>query len=177
MSRPRVPSPSAIASVIFRALALVASVVLFSNVMYEGISWRSQGKIYWLSIVASLIAIIFDSFEVSALIDSTRTIPRISSIYLVCVDLAVLCLAGLSILLIFSSDWHRGESSSSNGRWPWTNPDKLSLGVTYFVCSFRCVLLAWSCVDYYKIRRPRHPAIIAPSSGQTSELRDITQTN
>ncbi|KAI1492014.1 hypothetical protein F5X96DRAFT_433591 [Biscogniauxia mediterranea] len=160
MSRPRIPSAGAVISAVFRACALVASVVLFANVLYESIIWGTNGKIYWLSLVASLIAIILDSFEVSALIDTTRTIPRLSLIYLICCDLCVLCIAGLSILFIFSSDWYRG--SPSEGSWPWTYADRLSLGVTYFICSYRFALLVWDCVDYARARRRDGTAVITP---------------
>ncbi|KAI0597731.1 hypothetical protein F4775DRAFT_216441 [Biscogniauxia sp. FL1348] len=160
MSRPRIPSPGAVVSAVFRAFALVASVVLFANVLYESIIWATNGKIYWLSFVASLIAIILDSFEVSALIDTTRTIPRLSLIYLICGDLCVLCIAGLSIIFIFTSDWYRG--GSSDDPWPWTYSDSLSLGVTYFICSYRFALLVWDCIDYYRARRLSRTAVITP---------------
>ncbi|KAI5917451.1 hypothetical protein F4810DRAFT_716459 [Camillea tinctor] len=160
MTRPRIPSASAVAVAFFRALALVASVVLFANALYEGIIWGSNGKIYALSLTVSLLAVILDSFEISALIDTTWTIPQVPLIYLICADLCVLCLAGLSIIFIFSSDWYRGGSSGAS--WPWTSSDDLSLGVTYFICAYRFALLVWDGTDYFMSRRRRRAGAGTP---------------
>ncbi|KAI1136905.1 hypothetical protein F5Y05DRAFT_90354 [Hypoxylon sp. FL0543] len=108
------------------------------------------------------------------LLDSTRTIPRISPSCVVCGDLLVLCLAIPSIFLILANDKHDGADDEP---YPWGNTDFLSLSVTWAICGLRFILLVWSCVDCcITIRQPSRPASRTTPPDSTSELRDVPPT-
>ncbi|KAI4863355.1 hypothetical protein F4820DRAFT_450111 [Hypoxylon rubiginosum] len=124
MARPRAPKPSAIAYAVARILGMGASVVLLANLIYESVNW---GKTLGLSVTAAVIALVVDGSELMGLLDSTRTIPRVSASWVVCGDMLVLCLAIPSIFLIILSNY---DGSTPPEPDPWESADTLSLDVT-----------------------------------------------
>ncbi|KAI0140011.1 hypothetical protein F4776DRAFT_662146 [Hypoxylon sp. NC0597] len=168
MARPRAPRTAAIAGAIARILGLGASVVLLANLIYESVNWK---KTLGLSISVAVIALVVDGSELMGLLDSTRTIPRVSPSCIVCGDLLVLCLAIPSIFLILVNNYHDGADDEP---YPWENTDFLSLAVTWAICGLRFILLVWSCVDCcIIIRRPSRPENRTMPPDSTSELRDV----
>ncbi|XXG98177.1 Aminopeptidase Y [Hypoxylon texense] len=168
MARPRAPKPSAIACAIARILGMGASVVLLANLIYESVNW---GKTLGLSITAAVIALVVDGSELMGLLDSTRTIPRVSPACVVCGDMLVLCLAIPSTFLIILSNY---DGSTPVEPDPWESADTLSLDVTIALCVLRFLLLVWSCVDCcYSIRQPRRPEERMVHADSSSELRDV----
>ncbi|KAI1762945.1 hypothetical protein GGR53DRAFT_467794 [Hypoxylon sp. FL1150] len=124
MARPRAPKPSAIACAVARILGMGASVVLLANLIYESVNW---GKTLGLSVTAAVIALIVDGSELMGLLDSSRTIPRVSAACVVCGDMLVLCLAIPSAVLIILSTQ---DGYSPVEPDPWASTDTLSLNVT-----------------------------------------------
>ncbi|KAI6085872.1 hypothetical protein F4821DRAFT_143963 [Hypoxylon rubiginosum] len=168
MARPRAPKPSAIACAVARILGMGASVVLLANLIYESVNW---GKTLGLSITAAVIALVVDGSELMGLLDSTRTIPRVSASYVVCGDMLVLCLAIPSTFLIILSSY---DGYSSVDPDPWESADTLSLNVTIAICCLRFILLIWSCVDCcYVTRQHRHPEERMAYVDSSGELRDV----
>ncbi|KAI1453471.1 hypothetical protein F4805DRAFT_443313 [Annulohypoxylon moriforme] len=168
MARSRAPKAAAIAGAIARILGLGASVVLLANLIYESVNW---GKRLGLSISVAVIALVVDGSELMGILDSTRTIPRVSPSCVVFGDLLVLCLAIPSIFLIMRSDSHEDPADES---YPWENTDILSVAVTYALCALRFLLLIWSCaVCCIVIRQPRRPDSRSTPADSTSELRDV----
>ncbi|KAI1342472.1 hypothetical protein F5Y15DRAFT_305287 [Xylariaceae sp. FL0016] len=147
MSRPRAPRPMAIASILFRSLGMIVSVILLSNLVYESVHWADEGKTYWLSMLTAIAAIIIDGSEVTGLLDTTRTIPRTAPGCLICSDVIVICLAGPSIALVFFSDYSRSGGYIPEVPWPWANADFLTIILTAALCGCRLLLLAWTFVD------------------------------
>ncbi|KAI0376283.1 hypothetical protein F5Y04DRAFT_266824, partial [Hypomontagnella monticulosa] len=168
MTRPRAPRASAVAGAIARILGLGASVVLLANLVYESVNW---GKRLGLSIAVAVIALIVDGSELMGLLDSTRTIPRISPSCVVCGDLLVLCLAIPSIFVIMLSNSYETPLDEP---YPWENTDSLSIDVTFAICGLRFVLLVWSFVDCcYVIRQPRQPEDLLTPIHSIDELREV----
>ncbi|KAI8963294.1 hypothetical protein F5Y11DRAFT_346634 [Daldinia sp. FL1419] len=168
MTRPRAPRAAAIAGAIARILGLGASVVLLANIIYESVNW---GKTLGLSVSVAAIALLVDGSELTGLLDSTRTIPRVSPSCLICEDLLVLCLAIPSVFLIILSNVHE---TAADLPYPWEGTDALSLTVTIAICALRVILLIWSCVDCcYMLKHPRRPESILTSVHSIGELRDV----
>ncbi|KAI2462946.1 hypothetical protein F4781DRAFT_426764 [Annulohypoxylon bovei var. microspora] len=168
MARPRAPKTAAIASAIARILGLGASVVLLANLIYESVNW---GKTLGLSVSVAVVAFVVDGSELMGLLDSTRTIPRISPSCVIFGDLLVLCLAIPSIFLIIRSN---RDEDPIDEPYPWDSTDVLSLAVTYAICGLRFILLVWSCaVCCIVIRQPRRPDSRSTPADSTSELRDV----
>ncbi|KAI1371707.1 hypothetical protein F4677DRAFT_288591 [Hypoxylon crocopeplum] len=174
MTRPRAPRAAAVAGAIARILGMGASVVLLANLIYESVNW---GKTLALSVTVAVIALVVDGSELMALLDSTRTIPRVPPACVVCGDVVVLCLAIPSIFLIILSNY----SGSLEEPYPWENTDFLSLAVTYAICALRSLLLIWSCVECcYVMRQPsrregRVTSMDSPANS-SGELRDVVIT-
>ncbi|KAI1774989.1 hypothetical protein F4818DRAFT_441811 [Hypoxylon cercidicola] len=168
MARPRAPKPPAIARAVARILGMGATVVLLANLIYESVNW---GKTLGLSITVAVIALVVDGSELMGLLDSTRTIPRVSAACVVCGDILVLCLAIPSIFLIMlSSD----DGSTPVEPDPWESADTLSLDITIAICGLRFLLLVWSCVDCcYAIRQPRRAEEQMAHIDSSDELRDV----
>ncbi|KAI2606563.1 hypothetical protein GGR54DRAFT_644177 [Hypoxylon sp. NC1633] len=141
MTRQRAPSAGAVAAALARILGMGASVVLLANLIYESVNW---GKTLGLSVTVAVIALIIDGSELMGLLDSTRTIPRVSPSCLVSGDVVVLCLAIPSIFLVIVNNYHDGADEDP---YPWYNTDVLTLAVTYAICGLRFLLLMWSCAD------------------------------
>ncbi|KAI1799710.1 hypothetical protein F4811DRAFT_76775 [Daldinia bambusicola] len=168
MTRPRAPRAAAIAGAIARILGLGASVVLLANLIYESVNW---GKTLGLSVSVAVIALLVDGSEVTGLLDSTRTIPRVSPSCLISEDLLVLCLAVPSIILINLSNV---RETAADAPYPWEATDALSLTVTIAICILRVILLIWSCVDCcYTLKHPRRPESILSPVHSIGELRDV----
>ncbi|KAI0850570.1 hypothetical protein F5Y00DRAFT_268321 [Daldinia vernicosa] len=189
MTRPRAPRAAAVAGAIARILGLGASVVLLANLIYESVNW---GKTLGLSVSVvrhqtsnttrnvnidaeskpqAVIALLVDGSELTGLLDSTRTIPRVSPSCLVCEDLFVLCLAIPSIFLIILGNIHE---TAADAPYPWEGTDSLSLIVTIAICILRGIILIWSCVDCcYVLKRPRRPESVLTPVHSIGELRDV----
>ncbi|KAI2780650.1 hypothetical protein F4815DRAFT_124828 [Daldinia loculata] len=168
MTRPRAPRAAAVAGAIARILGLGASVVLLANLIYESVNW---GKTLGLSVSVAVIALLVDGSELTGLLDSTRTIPRVSPSCLICEDLLVLCLAIPSIFLIILSNIHE---TAADAPYPWEGTDSLSLTVTIAICVLRVIILIWSCVDCcYTLKHPRRSESILTPVHSIGELRDV----
>ncbi|KAI0000607.1 hypothetical protein F4779DRAFT_604691 [Xylariaceae sp. FL0662B] len=171
--RSRVPKASALASTFARALGLGASVVLLANLVYESVNWPE--KTHGLTITAAVVALIVDGYEITALVDSTRTIPRAAPPCLVCLDILVLCIAAPSVFFILIDDYQR---EVPDGGWPYADADYLSFLMTTIICGLRFLFLVWSCVVcvYWIRRRPRRAerreSRDAPTES-TGELQDV----
>ncbi|KAI0160963.1 hypothetical protein GGR52DRAFT_153781 [Hypoxylon sp. FL1284] len=172
MARPRAPrswaTACAVARIIARILGMGISVVLLADLIYESVNW---GKTLGLSITAAVVALVVDGSELMGLLDSTRTIPRVSATCVVCGDMLVLCLSIPSIFLIIRSGY--GDLRSDDPV-RWEHADALSLNVTFAVCGLRFLLLIWSCVDCCcAIRHPmRHGGRTAPVNSE-DELHNV----
>jgi hypothetical protein len=92
-----------------------------------------------------IVALIFDSTEVIALLDASRTVPRTTPPCIATTDVIILALACGSIFEILFSDWGLGDDPyrPKNG-YPWVPSEDVAL---WFMAGITCVLNSFSQVQ------------------------------